>query len=84
MYFSSNCKAGAKMLDYAKGYNGGDMKNHVPNTQPKTIRHQPNYPRLKLILIRIISCVCIVLGAMSIIVQVSSIYFKHFIPQNIK
>ena len=67
----------AKMLDNAKVYNSSDIGNNV---QQPTISHLLiNYARWKMVPIRIVSNVCVVLGAISVIIQVISIYFKHFI-----
>ena len=75
--FSSKSKTG-DIGNMAKGTNGGESKDNINdalNIQSETIRHQLNYPRLKLIPIRIFSHVSIVLGAMSVIIQVGSVSF---------
>ena len=67
--FSFHSKA--KMLDNAKVYNSSGIGSNV---QQPTISHLfINYLRWKMIPIRIISYGCIVLGAMSFVIQVISI-----------
>ena len=75
LVFSFHSKA--KMLDKTKVCNSSDIGSNVqlPNISHLLI----NYPRWKMLPIRIVSYVCIVLGAMSVVIQVILVYFKHFI-----
>ena len=75
LVFSFHSKA--KMLDKTKVCNSSDIGSNVqlPNISHLLI----NYPRWKMLPIRIVSYVCIVLGAMSVVIQVILVYFKRFI-----
>lgn len=69
-----NCRCECDVID--------DALIHPQKTKAN---HQLNYSRLKSILIRIISIVCVILGALSIVLQVKedSCLFKCILYSNV-
>ena len=64
------------MLNYVKISRGGGGGSNLLLMEPVVPNQQLNYPGIKFIAIRVFSAVCIILGVLSICIQVSYLCFN--------